>query len=561
MDFKMDFKMNVPFLSSFWHNNHKKDDIIVLLNIFQTFIILIGFGVCYYYIKKIFKQIQRTNECTEIIKKLETRINDMIHGESQQKQVHINDLSYDLLCSMIKFLPYKQLFTIEFVCKKWQKAVSKMLQSEDTFHNLKCYSNKFMRIIAEGQMIFWYVDEANIEIFKSLLTRRPNIKSINLGITIVTKNVLLTIANSCPKLEKINFKGIRFEKNLDFYESCFEQKTQCDYPGGDVYYVYHRKTDVNIPDHFNHYQKEIEKFSKLIGPKLLYCNLKGCDFRFTKIILKHLKIIEEITFETCNFEEDKEIFKLLKSCENLKQLKWLRNTETNKTFDGLITTFQRLHHLNTHINIFIQFKNDLNNLTELTLRLDFSEIEPQDEMVFENLEKLNIKVISDQHFNTISKMKFPNLKYVSIKEYNYRSTIYYPTSFIDQIQHIKHLSTNEFCSELVSSMNSLEVFELNNCKSRKTDSGFYGSEFENKTICDLNVLSKITTLKKIIIKTLDCDFNLLDQMINFKRNSNAELILKVYINNCVDKKNLKKFTKQFDETKELTKINMQIYYI
>lgn len=61
----------------------------------------------------------------------------------------------------------------------------------------------------------------------------------------------------------------------------------------------------------------------IIGPKLIRCLF---DSRFNHrrvrlaILFKHIKIIEEIEFQTINKEEDKELFSYLNSCENLRIL-------------------------------------------------------------------------------------------------------------------------------------------------------------------------------------------------------------------------------------------------
>lgn len=477
----------------------------------------------------------------------------------------INDLPSELIVSIFEFLPYKQLIRIESVCTKWQACVLKMLLSEETLQSLQFYSEKFHASFGGGQMDFWYVDENNIEILKSILKKRPNIKNINLSsIRIFTKNVLLTIAQFCPKLQKIDLRYLFFDKNIKFYESCYELITISYDTNTNFHQIYKRKPNIDFPeDCIDDYLDEIEKFAKLIGEQLISLNLINlrCDDKLIKLILSELKNIEEITFYTENFQDDKLFFGYLKSFEKLHKMKWTTNlirwnTESH-LHDDVITTIQKLKHLNVETSTFVHFKFEMSNLTELTLNGEHYEFEPV-EIEFKNLKKLNIINFFGMNFEQISKMKFPKLESVLIMEQPYQFEL--PKSFINQIKNIKLLTTNRLRPELISCLKSIEEIELFHglTKMFKAELIRY---YNTNPICQLDMLSTIKSLRKVIIKTKICDFDIAKNIIKFKQNSNAKLIFKAYFDNEF-KIHLPfdKFEKQFEEAKKLTKFNMKMYF-
>lgn len=478
--------------------------------------------------------------------------------------VHINDFPVELLCFMFEFLPYKQLVRIESVCTKWQSCVLKMLQSEETLKPLQFYSEKFHKSF-DGQMDFWYIDQDNIEILMSILIKRPNIKSINLdGIWIFTKNVLITIAKLCPKLQRINLQFLHFDKDINFYESCYEL-INISIDGINFHQIYRLKPNVDLPRNFiNEYLNEIEEFAKLIGPQLTYINLINLPERnieLTQKFLKHLKNIEKISFYTEHSQDDKMHFNYLKSYENLHEMEWttslVRWHTENSVSDDVINTIQKMKYLNVDTSTFAHLNFEMNNLTELTLDGEHFQSEPQ-EIEFKNLKKFKIINFFDINFMQISKMKFPRLESIFIQEQPYQFE--FPNSFINQIKHIKQLTTNRFRQELITCLKSIETIQLYHGLSEMFNA--QNIMYYNTTpICQLEMLSTIKSLQKVIIKTRTCDFNIAKDILKFKQNSNAQLNFKIYFcNEDMFHLQFDQFKKQFEEAKKLTKFNMKIYF-
>ena len=314
--------------------------------------------------------------------------------------VHINDLSYDLLKYIFNFLPKKQLFILEIVCTKWQKCVKKLLAQKDILHRLDYYSPKFENHGSQGKRVI--IDSSNIDILKNILSRCPNIKQMDLSDTKLTgQNNLIAIALMCPKLERINLNG----SNIDVSDD------------------------------------EINEFAKLIGPQLIQCT-SIFVYNLNLILFKHFESIQNISFTSDVEEEDKILFHYLNvNCKNLKVLhkRWC---SSGQSFDfqnnDLISIIQRIQYLKIDLSNLLQFNfYEMDNLTELTIYQGF-EVEKTVtyRIIFSNLKKLNIVNFSDLSFDSISKFKFPILEYLIIVNQFY---YHIPASFIDQIKHIKSL--------------------------------------------------------------------------------------------------------------------------
>ena len=112
--------------------------------------------------------------------------------------VHINDLSSDLLTYLFDFLPDNQIIKLEIVCKKWQNVVFRVLQRKENF-NFRRYFMTFkpIRPMFHDSSSWWcIIDDNNIDIFKKIASKCPNIKHLDFVETYITnaKN-LISIVN------------------------------------------------------------------------------------------------------------------------------------------------------------------------------------------------------------------------------------------------------------------------------------------------------------------------------------------------------------------------------
>ena len=186
----------------------------------------------------------------------------------------INSLDSDLFIYLLSFLPPKEWFRIERVNKKWQKCVRKLMSKRITeFGN---HSDLF-------RPFFWMIDDNNIDdnsidVVRSILSRCQSVKYLNFErmnfdtskIYSSNNNNLLEIAKLCPKLERINLNFSTIKLSID----------------------------------------EWEQFAKLIGPKLIRCDIwlveeEEQNMILTKILFKHLKMIEKVHFNTPDNRWDK----------------------------------------------------------------------------------------------------------------------------------------------------------------------------------------------------------------------------------------------------------------
>lgn len=342
--------------------------------------------------------------------------------------VHINNLSNDLLKYMLDFLPLKEQFVVESVCKKWQICVKEVLAKKETLERLDKYSPKFVHPFFMGMILS--IDHSNIGILKSILTKCTNIKEINLhGAFVSGHGNLMVIANGCPKLERINLN--------------------------------YGQTDVSL--------EEIEEFAKKIGPQLtkcLFCKspMTG-NHIFVGLLSRRFKNLEEIAFDFDNVKLNKIIFYCLNTnCTNLKVLDWdLDSFRGNFYNQDVIDVVQRIKYLKTDLAILSTFKFETNNLNELTINQFFDDDEYDSskliEMTFPNVTKLNISGFKELGFDLMSKFKFPKLESVKL---NNIDDINIPTSFFHQIKHIKSLIFSSSCNNsipsIISSLDQLTNF-------------------------------------------------------------------------------------------------------
>lgn len=228
----------------------------------------------------------------------------------------------------------------------------------------------------------------------------------------------------------------------------------------------------------------------------------------------------------------------------------------------MLTTIKKVNNLNINVAIFLKINFNLSNLTELTLRggnLDV--VKPENEIVFENLKKLTIKYCYNSEMICMSKLIFPKLEIVVIKETPLR--VSFPLSFINRIKHVKQLTTNRFREELIGELKAIEVIELYKYKCHSKSFVQFSDEYFIDMICDFNILSDIKSLKKVIIKTTSQDFEYFDDIIQFKRSSNADLTFEVYFisNSQEDQELFNQFKDEFEETKQFTGFNMKTCFV
>ena len=435
--------------------------------------------------------------------------------------VQIDDLSTDLLKYIFSFLPDKQIFMIESVCKKWQICARKLLETKNHLHELDYYGTKFFDPKKTHPFL---VDDNNFEILNNILMKYQHIKDADLIGVHITCN-LVELAKLCPKLERLN--------------------------------LYKAWIDVS--------EDEMIEFAKLIGPQLVECDLTYCNVDFVKIIPRYSRKIEEFIFDTENKLDAKELFSHLKSCENLKILGWkiidIYGKNPEEEIDGqdknMIDVIQRIDHLNILLFIFSQFKFEMNNLTELTLigkwnaeLIDFQ----ANQLKLNNLVKLTLEDFDIEHFFAISKFEFPKLESVAMGVHDEKET---PTTFFDQIKHIKSLSCASIEPNLISSLES-KLFKLIDFEC--TYIHVY-NECSYLQYCQFfDVLSKHKSLKsiKIIILELFFKFDLFEKMISLSRaKPDANINIEISVD-TPDREGFDEYEKKFKETKQSTNLNLKM---
>ena len=135
--------------------------------------------------------------------------------------VHITDLSYDLLTYLFDFLPDNKIIKVEVVCKKWKNVVPRVLLRKENF-NFRRYFMTHCPFRPLYKSSWWcIIDHNNIDIFKKIASKCPNIKHLNLRYTRMDGDVLITITKLCSKLE-----SIVWSKYIDITDEQWDQFTR-----------------------------------------------------------------------------------------------------------------------------------------------------------------------------------------------------------------------------------------------------------------------------------------------------------------------------------------------
>ena len=99
--------------------------------------------------------------------------------------IHINDLPNELLNDILSFLSDEQLFVIESVCKRWKNLANKAMERITELN-----PNNF-RSTFDKSHLSYIIDDSNIDTFKVILTKCPNIKYFDLHNTLIKGNNLV----------------------------------------------------------------------------------------------------------------------------------------------------------------------------------------------------------------------------------------------------------------------------------------------------------------------------------------------------------------------------------
>ena len=302
--------------------------------------------------------------------------------------LNINDLPFDVLFYILDDLPFKQLFMVERVCKNWQKCVKKLLARKKTLDSFGDYSEKFKRNSDYKHEYRYVIEDSNIEILKKILFKCPNITNVHFKETrIYGKNILLTIANLCPKLETISF--------------------------GDVMFV--------GEDNWN-------EFAVKFGPQLTQCVINSpfdLYLEYQMILFKNFKNIKYLNFET--IRESVKLFRRLKSCENLKELSWRHFNGLcipfNYSDENVIAVLQKIQKFTTELRILNNVGMHMNNLIDLKLietneRIPVNEIDIN-KITFPKLKNLQILINNKTAINVLLKYKFPKIENIKLEIDNF----------------------------------------------------------------------------------------------------------------------------------------------
>lgn len=129
-------------------------------------------------------------------------------------------------------------------------------------------------------------------------------------------------------------------------------------------------------------------------------------------LMKKLKNIQDIRFESYIIEQDKQLFHHLNNkCKNWKVLhcNCFRENFDYQNID-VIHVMERIQHLKIDLSTLLRFTFAMNNLIELTIYPNFKDEMTITETTFCNLIKLNIYNFLEMDFNIISKFYFPKLE-------------------------------------------------------------------------------------------------------------------------------------------------------
>lgn len=457
--------------------------------------------------------------------------------------LNINDLPFELLSEIFILLPFKQQFVVESVCLRWKECVRKLMELKKTF-NLKSlgdYSDMFL-----DQEYRCVINDNNFYILKSILTKCPNINQLDFNDATVQgwNHLLLSIGNLCPKLKTIYFNdSIKVsQQEINEFAQIFGSQLiklsigHCNYVFADYDYGFY-----NYVNHRHYYRRQHNYQVNLM------------------VLIKQLKNIEDIGFQTKTIQEQKELFHYLNSeCKNLKVLHLKSYKNHDFQDQDLIDVMHRIKHLKTHLSNILKFHFDLNNLTELSLNGQYVH-QIINEMTFANVAKLNLDFFGKFQFYYLSEFKFPKLEFVSMKEI--RNFI--PTSFINQIKHIKTLHyyderlIDEFINNplLLSSLTQLVDLVWTDISLKHFDADYYKKLFQCFTI-----ISEYKSFKKIKLGFIDSQMKInknFYELLNFSvSRSITEIVIQVYKDDFDEKFNDYKMA--FEETKHLHKLNMKL---
>lgn len=278
-----------------------------------------------------------------------------------------------------------------------------------------------------------------------------NIKELDLHWTNVTGKNLIQIAKLFNKIQSIDFRHLKIQVG----------------------------------------QHEMDEFSKLIGPQLIKCDFGHQYTDFMKVLIKQMKIIEDLSFTLSRNTPNKELFHHFNvECNHLKVLYWgshLHENHFNYQDEEFINVMQRINHLKIHLPTLSYLKFNLDNLTELTIfgNVSYSVINT----TFVNVIKLNI--IWSMDLDALVNVKFPKLE--SFTYNNYKMV---PLSFIEKMKNIK---TFHYYDDPLSfrQSNQLANFVLNQIRIKNDVSNLYES---------FDVLEKHKSLQNI--KFTIHDFNM-----------------------------------------------------
>lgn len=411
---------------------------------------------------------------------------------------HIDDLPNELLMYLFDYLSTKELFHIEVVSKKWQECIREMLSKRIIALRTIIGIAQFEIDQYGAVLIPDIINDDNLAILKNILSRCTNITRLIFDDTIVYGDY------------------IEFAKLLH------------DVQRFDAYFE-----DEPFNEEFTELQWE--QFVMMIAPQLKVCEIK-MDFNYnryniTRPFIKYINSenIEQLRIDGMEKRHDKEIFQHLKSCKNLKNLKWnyeCSHHEIDCNDQNMVQVLQRLNYLGTDFGILFQLKITLDNLIELNISNFVNDIFdnfnnvmeikdfPANQIMLPNLKKLTVSLRQEDCFNALSKMNFPNLKYLNFTNNMSPDFFLFLTEqFFKQFKNIKVFDCNGFIP-------NKNIIFLENLTELKINSRFCNS-FE-PIITELleqffNGLAELNNLKKIELEFFyynNLNVNILNKIIN-----------------------------------------------
>ena len=440
--------------------------------------------------------------------------------------VHINDLSYDLLSYLFDFLPDKEIFKIEIICKKWQICMKKLLNRKESFN----WKNNCFECYGPSPAAYKYIiDDNNFHIFKNIISRCPNIKHLHFDQTyIMNGQDLISIVNLCQKLESIKWPKLIYLTNSEF-----------------------------------------DEFTKIVGHKLIEWD---CHYYFgfdrMKMLFEKFNEIEKVSISTMNQQESKQLFYYLNSnCQNLISLNCEYFHDDIEFDENMLNVIQRIEILKIPLNYFVRLSSfiSLDNLTELNLKISETAFNFNiNEIILNNLKKLILSYLNIDNMNVISKFKLPKLEYFDCSccqfyicpTQSWDFSKYLP--FYNQIKNIKTLKW-DYLNEptLLSSFDELINFE---CKF----TCYYNEDF----IEIIDLLSKHKSLQNIKLhfyliytRSFDNTNNIFDEIIKLSQTKRNPIFIDCHVfRKHLFKQEFIEFKKIADKTEQLYNIKFNYHY-